>query len=302
MSYSLRHRKSSRAYYKMFDIINTCLMLIIAFITLYPFWYCLILSFNDGIDALKGPLYFLPRKISLENYEFVLNSPYILTALRNSVLRAVLGSVLSCAFTGLVAYGLSKREIFGRKAYMIYFTITMYFSGGMIPSYLLIKNLGLLDNFLVYIIPTMFGIFNAILFIAYYDSIPKELEESAFIDGAGVINIFFRIIFPTSLPIFATIALFTIVSQWNSYFDTLIYTSSDSLVTMQAVMSRMIAMAEAANEMNSKLAAGSTAVYAISPVTVRVATLIVTAFPITVVYPFLQKYFVKGIMLGAVKG
>ena len=277
-------------------------MFILAFVTLYPFWYCIILSLNDGNDALKGPLYFMPRVFTLDNYKLVLGSEYIMRAFLNSTLRTVIGTAASCAFTGLIAYALSKREIFFRKYYMMFFIFTMYFGGGMIPAYLLIRSLGLLDNFLVYIIPGLFGVFNAILFIAYYDSIPRELEESAFIDGAGVITTFIKIIFPTALPIYATIALFSAVGHWNSYFDTIIYTTKDSLVTLQSVMAKMIAVADAAKEMNSKLLAGSSAVQQVSPITVRVATLVITTFPIVVIYPFLQKYFVKGIMLGAVKG
>ncbi|MBE6884642.1 MAG: carbohydrate ABC transporter permease [Ruminococcaceae bacterium] len=290
---------------RVFPVINGIIMSLILLTTLYPFWYCIVISFNDGTDALKGGFYLFPRIFTWENYEFIFQNSRLLTGFRNSVLRTVSGTLLHIGFTGIVAYGLSKKQLHFRKAYMFFILLTMYFSGGMIPQYLLIKNLGMLDNFLVYIIPTMFGVYNAILFISYYESIPESLEESATIDGAGKFVIFFRIIIPCSIPIFATIALFQIVSQWNSWFDTVIYTRSDTLVTLQSIMAKMVAEADAAKEMNEMVASGggsSKAFVTIKPVTIRVATMIVTTFPITVAYPFLQKYFIKGIMLGSVKG
>ena len=177
---------------------------------------------------------------------------------------------------------------------MLYFVITMYFSGGMIPNYLLMKNLGLLNNFLVYIIPSMWGFYNAILFMSFYDSIPESLEEAATIDGAGKFQIYLRIILPASMPIVATIIIFQGVNQWHSWLDTLIYTKSSSLVTLQSEEMEYL------QNMSEKMGASATQV-TIKPATIRVATLVLTTFPITVIYPFFQKYFVGGIMLGAVK-
>ncbi len=291
---------------KAFRTVNGLLMALIIVIMLYPFWYCIIVSFNVSSDFLLGPLYFWPRKFTLENYSFVLSSRLIWVAIRNSLLRTVLGTVLHCVFTGAAAYGLSKKELIFRKFYAAVFVVTMYFGGGMIPTYLLFRDLKLIDNFLVYIIPTMWSFYNAILFMAYYESIPDSLEESAKIDGASVVTVFFRIIFPSSLPIYATIALFSIVGQWNSWYDTMIYTKSDNLVTLQSMMAKIIQMQENLKkmlEMMSKQSGMSGVKLAnMSPTTVRVATMVITTFPIVVVYPFFQKYFVKGIMLGAVKG
>jgi len=288
-----------------FNTINTVIMVVIMILMLYPFWYCIILSFNDSVDFLKGPLYLWPRKFSADNYKFVLQSASIWIAIRNSVLRTVIGTVLHCIFTGAAAYGLSKPDLLYRKFYTTFFVITMYFGGGMIPSYLLIRSLGLLDNFLVYVIPTMWSFYNAILFMSYYESIPASLEESARIDGANTVTIYFRIIFPASLPIFATIALYCIVGQWNSWFDTVIYTKSEQLVTLQSMMAKILQIAENQKKMIEQMAKGGMVgadVPNVSPETVRVATMVITTFPIVVVYPFFQKYFVKGIMLGAVKG
>ncbi|MBE6884621.1 MAG: carbohydrate ABC transporter permease [Ruminococcaceae bacterium] len=290
----------------LFNGINNFLMLLLIIIMLYPFWYCVILSFNDSVDFLKGPLYLWPRKFTLENYEFVLGSPSIGIAIRNSILRTVIGTILHCVFTGAAAYGLSKPDLLYRKFYTTVFVITMYFGGGMIPTYLLLRDIGFIDSFLVYVIPTMWSFYNAILFMSYYESIPGSLEESARIDGANTLVIYFRIIFPASLPIFATVALYSIVGQWNSWFDTVIYTKSEQLVTLQSMMAKILQMAENQKKMMEQLAKSSmvnaTVPVNISPTTVRVATMVITTFPIVVVYPFFQKYFVKGIMLGAVKG
>ena len=287
-----------------FTCVNTLIMILIVIVMLYPFWYCIIVSFNDANDYYLGPLYLWPRKFSLENYKFVLTSGQFGVAFRNSVLRTVLGTLLHCAVTGAAAYGLSRRDLLYRKFYTTVFVITMYFSGGMIPTYLLYRDIGLLDNFLIYIIPTAFGFYNCILFMSFYESIPAALEESARIDGANTLTIFARIIFPVSKPIFATVALYSIVAQWNSWFDTLTYTSSPNLVTLQSLMAKMLQAAENLKKMLMELSfqgGGVTVDVNVSPVTIRVATMVLTTFPIAVVYPFFQKYFVKGIMLGSVK-
>lgn len=290
---------------KMFMLINGIIMLVILIITLYPFWYCIIVSFNDANDFLKGPLYLLPRKFSLENYSFVLKNSQILVAVRNSILRTVIGTIGHCTITGAAAYGLSKKNLVFRRFYTTFFMITMYVSGGLIPSYLLYRDVGLLDNFLIYILPSLFSFGNAILFMAYYESIPESLEESARIDGANTLIIYFKIVFPASLPIFATVALYSIVGQWNSWMDTMLFTKSDNLVTLQSMMGKMVQMAENMRQMLEQMSQSGGVgmnIENVSPTTVRVATMVITTFPIVVVYPFFQKYFVKGIMLGAVKG
>jgi len=302
--FTARPSISATASDKIFNYVNIFLMLIIGVVTLYPFWYCVILSLNEGLDSARAPLYLWPRVFTLENYHFILTNDRTLHGAFISVSRTLLGTLLSVLFTGVVSYGLSKKWLMGRKFYMLIFVFTMYFSGGLIPYYLLMRNIGFLDNFLIYIIPSMFGFYNAILMMAYYESIPSELEESARIDGAGHFYIFISIILPTSMPIFATIALYCGVAQWNSWFDTLIYTRSPNLITLQAIMSKMIHSAEAVKEMNEQMAASGAVdgFQTISPITIRVATMVFTTLPITLIYPFLQKYFVKGIMLGSVKG
>ncbi len=290
---------------RTFNVLNNVLMVGILVVMLYPFWYCIILSLNDPIDYYVGPLYLWPRKFSVENYQFVLQSGNFPVAITNSVLRTILATLLHCIVTGAAAYGLSKRRIMFRGFYTKFFVFTMYFGGGLIPGYLLIRGLGLLDNFLVYVIPAAFSFYNCILFMAFYDSIPPSLEESARIDGAGMGTIFFKIVFPVSKPIFATVALYSIVGQWNSWMDTMLYTRSESLSTLQSLLMNMIKVAENLKELLKTMGGVGTAMgelaKSVSPTTVRVAAMVITVFPIVVVYPFFQKYFVKGIMLGAVK-
>ena len=290
---------------RIFNVFNVLVMILLAIVTLYPFWYCIILSFNEGLDALKGPLGLIPRKFTLDNYNFVFSNKQIVSALFMSIARTAVGSVASTVFTGIVAYGLSKKFIMGRKIYMRIFVFTMYFGGGMIPTYLLIKNLGLIDNFLVYILPGLFTFYHCILFMSYFDSIPSSLEEAAALDGAGKLRTLFQVILPVSKPIFATVCLYEAVGQWNSWFDTLIYTRSDYLMTLQGIMAKLLQQTQALQQMMQKMSNSGGAINAfatIQPTTVRVATMVVTVFPIVVIYPFFQKYFVKGITLGSVKG
>jgi putative aldouronate transport system permease protein len=297
-----RKKISMKPTERVFNFANTIVMLAVLVITLYPFWYCIIITFNDANDLLKGPLYLLPRQFSMENYKFVFSNNQMGVAFINSVLRTVLGTISHCLFTGMAAYGLSKRHLIGRKLYMVIFVLTMYFSGGMIPNYLLIRDLGLLNNFLVYIIPNVWSIFNAIIFIAFYETIPDSIEESAKIDGAHVFQIFFKIIFPLTIPIFATVALFAGVGQWNAWYDTMIYTTSKSLITLQSILIRLINEADSMEKLQKLMGVtGGSSMPRISPLSIRVTTMVVTTFPVTVVYPFLQRYFIKGMMLGAVK-
>ena len=286
-----------------FDYLNVIFMIFIIVVTLYPFYYCFVLSFNDGTDALKPGIYFWPRVFSLENYKFILQNNQLLFAFRNSVIRTIIGTLLAVAFTSAGAYSLSKKNLNGRRAYMVFFIVTMYFSGGMIPTYMVYKYYGLIDNFLVYLLPTTWSYYNALLCMAYYDSIPDSVEESALIDGANPIYIFFKIIIPISAPIIATIALFVGVAQWNSWFDTMIYTSKPQLQTLQNLLMLVTREADNLIKMSQKQAeVGGMVVFKVSPITIRVATMIITSFPIVIVYPFVQKYFIKGIMLGSVKG
>lgn len=282
------------------DIMIGFLMLVICFVSLYPVWYTVIISFNDSSDALRGGIYWWPRKFSLESYKTVFQDTTIIRAFMVTVLRTLIGTVTSVFFTAMVGYALSKKHIMGNKFYTILGTITMFFGGGLIPYFITLKNLGLYNNFLVYIIPSLFNFYNMIIFRSFFNELPAGLEESARLDGANDLMIFIRIVIPLSAPVIATIALFNGVGHWNDYFTGVMYINDAELQPIQTYLFRIIASASASKTVVA-MPAGVTA-QQVSSQSVRLATMVVTTFPIMCVYPFLQKYFVKGMLIGSIKG
>lgn len=282
-----------------FDVINTLFMLLLCFICLYPIWYVIVNSFNDAKDALLGGIYWWPRKFSLKNYQKVFEDVKVLQAFKITILKTVIGTTVNVLFTAMVAYPLSKKNLLGRKFYMAVGTITMFFSGGLIPGFLLYKNMGLLNNFWIYILPAAFNFFNLIIFCNFFSEIPSALEESAKMDGANDWTIFGRIILPLSKPVLATIALFAGVGQWNDYFGGLMYmTNRTDLEPVQTYLYRLVAQAQ-----SSQMATAASNIVAAdtTSTSIKLAAMVVTTLPICCVYPFLQKYFVAGVMVGAVK-
>jgi putative aldouronate transport system permease protein len=288
---------------KIFDVVNYLIMIFLSIITLYPFLYVLAVSLNDPFDAIKGGITIFPRVFTLDNYKEVFNYPTIGQATLISVLRTLIGTLLSVLSTAMVAYVLSRKDFFARKFITTLFVITMYVGGGLVPEYLLIRGLGLMNNFLVYILPGLISPFNIILIRAYIDTLPTELQESAMIDGANDLVIFFRIIFPLCIPVLATIALFVAVGHWNSWFDTYLYCGGNKyLTTLQYELQKILANAAASSttiDYYSNL--DPTRTMRVTPQSLRMAMTIVTTLPIVFVYPFLQKYFIKGMTLGAVR-
>lgn len=286
---------------KLFDVINVLLMLFICFLMIYPIWYVVVNSFSKGTEVLKGGIYWWPREFCLENYSAVFKNREIYMAFGITVLKTVIGTVGSVLFTAMVAYGLSKTYLVGRKFFMIFGIVTMFFSGGLIPYFLLIKEIGLLDSFWVYIIPSLFGFYNAIIFMTFFRNIPVELEESAKIDGANDFKIFLKIILPVSGPVIATIALFNGVAQWNDYFTGVIYITNEQWLTpIQTFLYKIISESSSTRIVQNMPANVRNSM--VTSTTIKYATMVVTTFPIVCVYPFLQKYFVQGIMVGSVKG
>ena len=282
------------------DIMIGILMLVICFVSLYPVWYTVVISFNDSGDALRGGIYWWPRKFSLESYKTVFQDTTIIRAFAVTVLRTLIGTVTSVFFTAMVGYALSKKYIMGNKFYTILGTITMFFGGGLIPYFITLKNLGLYNNFLVYIIPSLFNFYNMIIFRSFFNELPAGLEESARLDGANDLMIFIRIVIPLSAPVIATIALFNGVGHWNDYFTGVMYINDAELQPIQTYLFRIIASASASKTVVA-MPAGVTA-QQVSSQSVRLATMVVTTIPIMSVYPFLQKYFVKGMLIGSIKG
>ncbi|CAM4515411.1 putative aldouronate transport system permease protein [Paenibacillus endophyticus] len=274
-------------------------LFIIMLCMLYPFYYVLILSFNKGTDSLLGGVYLWPRTFTFENYARFLNDPHWYQSFLVTISRTVSGTVLGVLFTCLVAYGLSHRDLLFRKSYFTIVIFAMYFSGGLIPYYVVLRSLGLLNSFGVYIIPSMLSTFFLLIAISFFQEIPQELKESAHIDGANEIVIFYRIIMPVSMPLIATMALFTGVGQWNSWLDSAYFVQSEELRTLAFRMMEVINKSSAPVD---ALAAANKAAAGVTSYSLQVAAMVVSIAPIVCVYPFLQKFFIQGIMLGSVKG
>lgn len=280
----------------IFDVCNCVLMAVILFITIYPIWYVLVGSLNEGNDFLKGGIYFFPRKFTFENYIEVFNTPELLNAFLVTVARTVVGVVTHVLFTGLFAFGFCRKGLVLKKLYWVICIIPMFIGGGLIPFYLLLVDLHLTDTFWVYIIPALFSFWDVLILSNFYNGIPESLFEAARIDGMGEFKLFFKIVFPLSLPVFAAIALFTGVGQWNSFFDSLLYNPlSPQYKTLQHLVVEMLKDATTTGGTTHGGGKGTTTE------SVQYASIMVSTIPILVIYPFLQKYFVYGVMTGAVK-
>lgn len=285
----------------IFDVLNISVMVLLCAIIIYPLWYCIVISFNDGADALFGGIYWWPRKFSVDSYVAVFKNPGIVTAFGISLARTVIGTFTHILFVAMAAYALTKKRLIGRNFYLTMGLITMFFNGGLIPLFLVIRRLYLLDNFLVYIIPTLFNFFHAIIFMAFFRELPASIEESAMMDGANDMTIFFRIILPLSKPIIATIALFQGVWHWNDFFFGVIYiTNNQFLQPIATYLFRVIAEAGSSSMLANM--PGGLLTTTVTTSTIKLATMVVATFPIMCVYPFLQKYFMKGFLIGSVKG
>lgn len=288
----------------IFHTVNTFLMLIVIVVMLYPFWNTIAVSFNDAQDTLRGGIALWPRVFSTYNYEMVFKNELLGTATINSILRTAIATALGVFVSALIGYVLSRPEFVWRKFVTRYFIVTMYISAGLIPTYFLIKDLGLLNNFWVYILPSVVSVFNVIIVKSYIQSLPDSLVEAAHIDGAGEFRCFIQIILPCCKPVLATVALWVAVGAWNSWFDTFLYCSSKpELTTLQYEMMKLLSSAmNSASKDATSIFTQTEASTTITPASIRAAVTVVASVPIIIVYPFLQKYFVKGVMLGAVKG
>ncbi|CAM4161945.1 carbohydrate ABC transporter permease [Lederbergia lenta] len=293
-----RNRRTTSEY--IFDNLNLFIMLVICFLTLYPIWYVIVNSLNEGMDAMKGGIYWWPREFTLSNYKAVFANQGILTSFGVTIAKTVIGTLTHVLFTAMVAYALSRRELRGRNIYMFVGIVTMFFSGGLIPYFLLLRDIGLLDNFLVYIVPALFNFFHLIIFVSFFREIPTSLEEAAKMDGASDIKIFLKVIIPLSMPVIATIALFQGVYQWNDYFAGIIFVNDPELQPIQTYLYKVVA--ESSSNQMMVNAPGGVANKSVTSQSIKLATMVVTTLPIVLVYPFLQKYFVKGMLIGSVKG
>ena len=293
----VRKHKKHHSRIAVFDVVNVTLLTILLFIIVYPFYYAVINSFNE--DLVRGPAFILPTHWSLQTYKIVFSDDSMITGFFNSVGRTLAGTVLAVICCSMAAFALSKPHLKLRGLYMVIFMIPTFFDGGQIPVYLNMKNLGLLNNFWVYLLPKTFSFFWMVILMTNFKNVPQELEEAAYIDGATTLRIFIQVVLPICLPALATIALYAAVNQWNSWYDTAYFTSNKQLTTLSWILMRTVkeqAFADMANDMNSL----ETTSY--NPEGVKMATMVVASVPIIMIYPFLQRFFVKGLMVGSIKG
>lgn len=290
--------KKKRHKITWFDVVNTVLMVLLSFIFLYPFWERLVISFSDNQYATSLGLKLLPPKIDLSSYKYVFEQGNIGNAYLNTIWRTVVGTASSVFVTWCAGYTLAKKDLPGRSFFTLFIVFTMFFSGGMIPTYLTIKSYNLLNSRWALILPCLTSAWNILIARNYVAGLPKELEEAARIDGAHPIQIAFRVIWPLSTPILAVLALWSAVGHWNAWFDAMIYMRGEKGEVLQIVLKRI---------MDSMEVKDSSSVFRLTSAMttsegVKSATLMVAIVPIICFYPFLQKYFMKGITVGAVKG
>ena len=298
-------RKKRKAGDITFNAINTTVFLIFTFACIFPFYYIFINTISDNRIAASGRILFLPQGIHFNNYYEILSIKGIGLAALVSVARTLAGTLATLLGSSFLGYVFCKKEYWGRKFWYRFVIVAMYFNAGLIPGFVTIKNLGLMDNFLVYILPATVVPFNVILFKTYVEQLPPSLEESVQIDGGGYFVRFFKIIIPLSAPILATIAVFSCTAQWNAFLDTLLYMNTSKLQTLQFVLYQYL------NKVNALAALMRTSqgrrnitdvTRVLTPVSIRMTISFVVVVPILFAYPYLQRYFVKGFMIGSIKG
>jgi putative aldouronate transport system permease protein len=302
MTYQLKSKIENSS----FNVINYALMLVLVFLTLYPFWNTVAVSFNVATDTTRGGITFFPRVFTWQNYRAVFTSGTIYNAFLVSVARTVVQTVTGVFFVSMLAYALSRNEFIFRKPFTIIVILSMYINAGLIPNYFLMRSLGLLNTFWVYVVPGMISAFNFIVIRTYMKKLPESIIESARIDGCGDFIIFIRIILPLCLPVLATIALFIAVGSWNAWFDTMIYNSGRAnLHTLQYKLMEYLQSSQSQSKSAAAIGAMGMAenlgANMVTPVSIRAAVTVVAALPILLVYPFLQRYFVVGLNVGSIK-
>lgn len=292
-------RKKTSVGDKVFVFLNGIFMILFVIITLYPVWNTLVIAFNNGTDSLRGGLYLWPRMWTLKNFNTVLHKKNLLVGAYVTVGRTVIGTLTALGANAILAYIVSRKRFIFKKQLSLFWVITMYVNGGLIPTFLLYKGLGLTNNFLVYIIPGMISAFYMLVIRTFMVGIPDSFEESAQLDGAGDMIIFTKIISPLCKPVYATVALFCAVGHWNSWFDAMLYNRMNSnLTTLQYELMKLLS---SVTNQSTSVESMKNAVGTVTPTSVRAAATILTMLPIVCLYPFLQRYFVTGLTIGGVK-
>lgn len=277
-------------------------LLFIFVITFFPFWQIFVLSVNDAGDTMRGGLLLWPRKLNLDSYLAVFANEEILSSLKVTVLRTLIGVPVTLICVSMLAYVLSKKDLVHGRIINFFFVFTMYFSGGLIPTYMVIKALGLIDSFWVFIFPGAINIFWMVLVRTYMQGLPEELGEAAACEGAGEFTIFLRVMLPLCMPVLATVLLFSAISHWNAWYDSYIYTYKPDLKTLQAVLVKILNQYQTGGMVSqAQQLANESKKVPVNSESIRMTVTMVATLPIIMIYPFLQKYFIKGMLVGAVK-
>ncbi len=280
--------------FKPFTVINGILLIAIAFVCLYPFLHMVAVSLSGDAAVIRGEVNLIPKDLTFKNFEHVLNDPRIATGYKNTIIYATLGTALSLILTAMGAYALSKKHLIFRKGFMLMIIFTILFSGGMIPTFLVVRNLGLMDSVWAMILPQAIITWNLIIMRTFFSAtIPDELEEAAKMDGLNDIGIFFRIVLPLSKPVLATMGLFYAVHIWNNFMLPLLYLRDDALYPLQIILRNMVLVEQMAEVVQTDAV--------LLQESIQYSTILVSTLPILLLYPFLQKYFVKGVMIGGLK-
>lgn len=287
---------------KIIQIIIDCLLIGLCLLILLPCINVLVLSFNEGSDAAKGGIYFWPRVFSLANYKEVFADGSIMKAYKITIARTIIGTAASLLVTSLAAYSLKEAKLPFRKLITILITFTMLFSGGMIPTYIQYNKLHLLNSFWVYVVPSLVSVTYLLMMRTFFESVPESLEESAKLDGCGYFKIYTKIMLPLSKPVIAVVGLYTAVNHWNDWFSGSFYMKSNALWPVQTVLQQMLSRAMASQQVTTVSQAIAHNTNSVTSDSLKMAAVVVTTVPILCVYPFVQKYFAQGAMIGAVKG
>lgn len=291
---------------RCFRTVNTVFLFCLCLITIYPLYYIIVYSFNEGVDSLKGGLYLWPRIFTAFNYEYVLGNGSLQKAYLITIGRTVLGTLLGLIVTGITAYGFSFKDLPYRKKLMLVVLIPMLFNGGLIPYYIQLSNLKLVDTFWVYVIPGMFNIWNMFVMMKFFSEIPVSLREAAVMDGAGEVRILLKVILPLSKPVLAAIGLFVAVYHWNDWYSGAFYVSSSGLLPVQTYLQRLfeadnLGLITTNSAIVAEAAARESQTSQMTVTSVKMAAVVIGTLPILCVYPFVQKHFVKGMLIGSVK-
>lgn len=297
-----KHSKRMSRFDATVEVVNIVFLSIIAIIILYPLIYVFSASFSDAMSVTSGKMYLWPVDVTLENYAEVFKNKNIVLGFRNSIIIMVAGTALNLVMTVLAAYPMSRKDLWGGSVLMKLITFTMFFSGGLIPSYLLVtKTLGLMNNWLALILPGAISVYNMIIMRTYFvSSVPFELQEAAEIDGCSMFGILLRIVLPLSGPVVAVIGLYYAVGHWNSYFNALLYINEEALQPLQLYLRKVLTLNNSQQLM--QMGADEAARQAMRAETIKYSVIVVSSIPMLIIYPFVQKFFVKGVMIGAIKG